>query len=108
MKMTFEIKLLNRIKPEGMEGYKKAMKLPLRVRSSSTDHLNRFTKESREMQSEEANRVYGEELARLSENLPWEIKNNPDWGDMLIGSITTAEFDDFYNEIYLPVRPIKI
>ena len=106
MKLTFEIKLLNRIKPVGMDGYKKAMKLPMHLRSIDSDHLNRFRKQSREMDSSEAHRIYGQELEKLAESLPWKIQKNPDFGDLLIGSITTVEFDDFYNEIYLPVRPI--
>lgn len=102
MKLTFEIKLMNRVKPVGMEGYKKVWKPPMRLRNTDSDHLNRFNKQSdREIADYDARRSWSEEINRLKEETPWQIKNNPDFGDMLIGTVTTVEFSDFYTEIYV-------
>ena len=105
MKMTFEINLMNRVKPQGMDDYKKMWKPPVRLRTSDADHLNRFTKEVELPIDYQAREVWGKEIGRLTEACPdWGIQARPGYGDMLIGCISVQEYDDFYREIYLPVR----
>lgn len=102
MKLTIEVKLMNRIKPVGMDGYKKAWKPPVRLRGISSDHLNVFRKQTdQEIADHDANRPWAREINRLKDETPWQIKNSPDFGDTLIGCIGTVEFSDLYTEIYI-------
>lgn len=107
MKLTIEIKLLPRIKPEGLDGYKKRPKLPTRIRSIDTDSMNRFRKEIDSMLPDhEANKLWSVEISRLKSCLKWNLKKSPDFGEMLIGCISCVEYDDFYTEIYLPIKTL--
>jgi hypothetical protein len=100
--ITFKIKLLNRVKPEGMEGYKRGWKPPVRLRQNATDDLNPFSKEVQIIDSHHAREAWGKEITSLQENTPWKIEKQPDFGDTLIGYVCIEEFTDFYREIYKP------
>lgn len=107
MEITIEIKLLPRIKPVGLDDYKKRPALPVRIRSINTDNMNRFHKQITSVRPDyEANIVWNQEINRLRENTKWKLKNSADFGEMLIGCISCVEFDDFYTEIYLPLKTL--
>jgi hypothetical protein len=98
--MTIEIKLMNRIKPVGMEGYKKAPKLPRRIRSSVYDDLNRWTKDFEVMPYQTSMNVWSLEISRLMKDTPWKFgEENMDFGDMLIGYMSES-FGDYGKYIF--------
>lgn len=107
MRITFKIKLLNRI-PLKIDGYKRGMKLPVHLRSNDSDHLNNWVKQSDEIQEYSSSIAWSTEITRLKEVLDWRLGKNPEFGEMLIGYISVVEFDDFYIEIYQRIRDVKL
>lgn len=105
--LTVCVKLINRVKPEGLEGYKKAWKRPMRLRTCEAEHLNEWRKEIPMSADHMANHYWGEEMRRLWRTIPWTMKVNPDFGDMLIGQIEDLEFGDFGIGLYVNVKKIK-
>ncbi len=106
--ITLRIKLMNRIKPAGMEGYKKCQKLPVRLRSREfiEDDLNTWEKKFEMMDDLAAHKVYNLEVKRLMESTPWKLSRNPNYGDMLIGYICDVEYGDFGISIFKTVKKV--
>ena len=102
--ITFLVKLMNYIKPQGLNDYKKRPKLPVRVRKSDSDNLNTYSKEVQIPLYQNANSAWGQEIEILQKQTPWNIKKAPDFGDTFIGYVVIEEFDDFYREIYKPKK----
>jgi hypothetical protein len=99
--ITVQIKVINRVKlPELPEGYFKQQKLPMRLRSSDSDHLNVYAKEVPIPADYRARDAWGNELQKLNNLLPYRTGISPNFGDTLIGCITEQEFGDFYLELY--------
>lgn len=100
--ITFLVRLMNYIKPIGLDDYKKRQKLPVRTRRSDSDSLNTYSKEVQIPLYHYANSAWGQEIETLQNQTRWGIKKVPDFGDTLIGYVVIEEFDDFYREIYKP------
>jgi hypothetical protein len=98
--ITFVVKLMNRVKPIGLDGYVRGQKLPLHLRLMSSDHLNVFRKTVRVSEYDHGSSVWSKEIISLQEKTPWKIEQTPDFGDTLIGYVVIEEFRDFYREIY--------
>ena len=98
--VTFAVRLMNRVKPEGLDDYVRGQKLPLHLRSISSDHLNVFRKKVQVNEYSHGSEVWSKEIISLQEKTPWKIEQNPDFGDTLIGYVVIEEFTDFYREIY--------
>ena len=105
--LTVCVKLMNRVKPEGLEGYKKAWKRPKALRTCDADHLNEWRKQIPMSADHMANHYWGEEMRRLQQTTPWMMKRKPDLGDMLIGWIEDLEYGDFAIGLYVNVKKIK-
>ena len=105
--LTVCVKLMNRVKPEGLEGYKKAWKRPKALRTCDADHLNEWRKKIPMSADHMANHYWGEETRRLQQTIPWMMKRKPDLGDMLIGWIEDLEYGDFAIGLFMNVRKIK-
>jgi len=106
-KLTICVKLINRVKPEGLEGYKKAWKRPMRLRTCEAEHLNEWRKEIHMIEDYMARHYWGLEISRLQKTIPWMMKATPDFGDMLIGGIEDIEFGDFGIGLFVNVKKIK-
>jgi hypothetical protein len=106
-KLTICVKLINRVKPEGLEGYKKAWKKPRALRTEETDHLNEWRKPIKIMADHQANHYWGEEMRRIQDLIPWQMKRKPAFGDMLIGYVSDLEFGDFSIGLFVNVKKIK-
>ncbi|MDD2353418.1 MAG: hypothetical protein PHX56_07705 [Atribacterota bacterium] len=102
--ITFLVKLINYIKPQGLEDYKKRKKLPNRLRSIDSDNLNTYSKKVEQPLFQNVNSAWGKEIENLQNQTPWDIKKTPDFGDTLIGYIVIEQFEDFYREIYKPKK----
>ena len=98
--ITFVVKLMNRVKPVGLDDYKRGQKLPLHLRSMSSDHLNVFRKTVKVNEHNHGSVAWSKEIISLQEKTPWKIEQTSDFGDTLIGYVVIEEFTDFYREIY--------
>jgi len=99
--ITIQIKVINRIKlPQLPEGYVKQQKLPMRLRSGDSEHLNVYAKEIPILEDFYARDAWANELQKLNNLLPFRAGISPNFGDTLIGCITEREFGDFYVELY--------
>ena len=106
MEITIRIKLINGFRPTGIEGYKRAPKLPIRLRSCDADSLNRFVKTMKVIDENRMRQEFNLEVSKIGASANFKIKG-PNYGDKLIGSIDNDVFDDLGFELYVPVKANK-
>lgn len=104
----FEIRLLNRVKPQGMDDYKKSQKFAKHERTCDDDHLNRWLKKITVPPYSDIHREWSKEVSRLQESMkPWRVLNGETYGDMLIGFMGVRDQGEFYAPIYMTVRKLE-
>lgn len=110
MKITIRIHLINRFRPEGLPEYKKKRhyKFPLYARTNDKEHLNIFEKTVNVLNKEQIKETVNREIFKIRDaNTNFEIKGSPDYGDKLVGCISVWEYDDWYYQLFIPVKSNK-